>query len=92
MKIIGVGRNYIDHIKELNNEVPEDPVIFLKPDTALLKNNAPFYYPTFSTKVHFETELVIKICKEGKNIEEKFASKYFKEICIVYNTLIPCIS
>ena len=80
MKIIGIGRNYAAHIKELKNETPEEPIIFLKPDTALLKNNAPFYFPTFSTQIHFEVELVIKICKEGKNVEEKFAQKYFDEI------------
>lgn len=80
MKIIGIGRNYSEHIRELKNEVPEEPVVFLKPDTALLKNNEPFYYPFFTKQVHHEVELVIKIAKEGKNIEEKFAGKYFDEI------------
>src|SRR4051812_30210953 len=80
MKIIGIGRNYAAHIKELKNETPEDPIIFLKLDTALLKDNAPFYYPSFSNQIHFEAELVIKVCKEGKNVEEKFAHKYFDEI------------
>ncbi|HEX8547972.1 MAG TPA: fumarylacetoacetate hydrolase family protein, partial [Cytophagaceae bacterium] len=75
-----IGRNYADHIKELQNEVPIDPVIFLKPDTALLKNNAPFYYPSFSQNIHYEVELVIRINKEGKNIKENFASKYFDRI------------
>lgn len=80
MKILAIGRNYSDHIKELSNEVPEDPVIFFKPDTALLKNNAPFYYPSFSNNIHFEVELLLKINREGKNIDEKFAYKYFDEI------------
>jgi len=80
MKIFCVGRNYVAHITELNNERPDEPVIFSKPDTALLRNNAPFYYPEFSKDVHHEVELVLRISKEGKNIEEKFASKYFDSI------------
>jgi acylpyruvate hydrolase len=80
MRIFAVGRNYAEHIKELNNERPDEPVIFTKPDTALLRNNTPFYYPDFSTDVHYECELVLRICKEGKNIDEKFASKYFDAI------------
>lgn len=82
MKIFAIGRNYTDHIKELNNERPDAPVIFMKPDTALLKENAPFYYPDFSQDVHHEVEIVLKVCKEGKNIEEKFASKYYDELGI----------
>lgn len=82
MKIICVGRNYSEHIVELKNEAPTVPVIFLKPDTALLKNNAPFYLPDFSKEIHFETEILIKIDREGKNIEEKFAAKYYNEIGI----------
>jgi len=82
MRIFAVGRNYAEHIKELNNERPDQPVIFTKPDTALLRNNAPFYYPDFSTDVHYECELVLRICKEGKNIDEKFASKYYDAIGI----------
>lgn len=82
MRIFAVGRNYAEHIKELSNEKPEDPVIFTKPDTALLRGNAPFYYPAFSIDVHYEVELVLRICKEGKNIEEKFAAKYFDAIAI----------
>jgi 2-keto-4-pentenoate hydratase/2-oxohepta-3-ene-1,7-dioic acid hydratase in catechol pathway len=82
MKIICVGRNYSEHITELKNEKPSEPVIFMKPDTALLRNNAPFYYPSFSKEIHYEVELVLKICKEGKNIEPKFAPKYFEEIAI----------
>ncbi len=82
MKILAIGRNYTEHIKELNNKRPEEPVIFTKPDTALLKNNAPFYYPDFSKDIHYEVELVLKISKEGKNIEGKFAPKYYDEIGI----------
>jgi len=80
MKIIGIGRNYSEHARELNNPLPTEPVVFMKPDTALLKGNAPFYYPDFSNDIHHEVELVIKICKEGKYIQEKFASRYYEEI------------
>lgn len=82
MKIIAVGRNYAAHARELNNEIPGDPVIFMKPDTALLKDNKPFYHPDFSQDIHHEVELVLKIAKEGKYISEKFAGKYFEEIGI----------
>ena len=82
MKIICIGRNYIDHAKELNNQIPKTPVVFLKPDTALLKNGKPFYYPDFSNNIHYEAELVLKICKNGKHIDKKFAQKYFEEISI----------
>lgn len=77
MKIIAIGRNYMDHIKELGNDVTSDPMVFMKPDTALLKNNEAFYYPAFSKEIHHELELVVRICKEGKNISKKFASKYY---------------
>lgn len=80
MKILCVGRNYSEHAKELGNAVPENPVIFSKPDTALLKNNEPFYLPDFSNDVHHEVELVIKINKVGKKIQSKFARNYFSEI------------
>ncbi|MCY4778431.1 fumarylacetoacetate hydrolase family protein [Sphingobacterium sp. UT-1RO-CII-1] len=80
MKIIAVGRNYIDHAKELNNPIPESPVIFMKPDTALLKDNKDFYYPEFTSDVHYEVELVIRICNEGKHVSKKFAHKYFDAI------------
>ena len=80
MKIIAIGRNYAAHAKELNNPVSGKPVIFLKPDTALLKDNKPFYIPEFSNNIHFELEVVLKVCKEGKHIAEKFASKYFDEV------------
>jgi 2-keto-4-pentenoate hydratase/2-oxohepta-3-ene-1,7-dioic acid hydratase in catechol pathway len=80
MKIIAIGRNYAEHAKELNNPVPTTPVIFMKPDTALLKENKPFYHPDFSEDVHHEIELVLKISKEGKHISEKFAANYYEEI------------
>lgn len=80
MKIICIGRNYVAHAKELGNEVPTEPVIFLKPDTALLKNNDPFYYPGFSKDIHHEVELVLRISREGKNIEPQFAHKYYDQI------------
>jgi acylpyruvate hydrolase len=80
MKIIAIGRNYAEHAKELNNQVPAQPVIFMKPDTALLKDNKPFYHPEFSNDIHHELEIVLKICKEGKHISEKFAGNYFQEI------------
>lgn len=76
MKIFCVGRNYVQHAKELNNPVPENPVVFMKPPTALLKNKQPFYHPDFSNNIHFEGELVIRIKKNGKSIQEKFAHKY----------------
>jgi 2-keto-4-pentenoate hydratase/2-oxohepta-3-ene-1,7-dioic acid hydratase in catechol pathway len=80
MKIICIGRNYADHVKELNNDMPDEPVIFLKPDSAIIPKGQPFFYPDFSTDVHFEVELVIKICKLGKRIDEKYASTYYTEI------------
>ncbi len=80
MKIICVGRNYVDHIKELSNDRPTDPVIFIKPDTALLDSSSAFYYPSFSNDVHYELELVYRIGKVGKNIEAKFAHKYIDAI------------
>lgn len=80
MKIIAIGRNYADHAKELNNPISENPVLFLKPDTAVLRNNKPFYHPKFSNEVHHELEVVLKVCKEGKFIAEKFAHKYYEEI------------
>lgn len=82
MKIIAIGRNYAEHAKELNNPVPGVPVIFMKPDTALLRENKPFYHPDFSEDIHHEIEIVLKVCKEGKNIGEKFAAGYFDEIAL----------
>ncbi|HMI03402.1 MAG TPA: fumarylacetoacetate hydrolase family protein [Pedobacter sp.] len=80
MKIIAIGRNYAAHAKELNNPIPGSPVIFLKPDTAILKDNKPFYLPDFSSDIHYELEVVLKVCKEGKHISEKFASNYYEEL------------
>lgn len=80
MKIICIGRNYAEHAKELNNALPEEPVFFMKPDTALLRNNDPFYIPDFSADVHHEIELVLRICKAGKHIEPEFAPAYYNEI------------
>ncbi len=80
MKIIAVGRNYVKHIEELNNERPSEPVVFTMPDTALLENNRPFYYPDFSEDIHHEVEIVLKISRQGKYIEPKHAHKYFDEI------------
>ncbi len=82
MKIVCIGRNYREHAKELNNLIPEKPIFFMKPDTALLQKNNPFFYPGFSNNVQYETEVVLKINRNGKHIEEKFAHKYFDEISI----------
>lgn len=82
MKIICVGRNYSEHARELNNDIPENPVIFLKPDTALVKNNEPIFYPDFTNDLHHEIELVIKIKKAGKYIQPEFASTYIDEITV----------
>lgn len=80
MKIICIGRNYTDHAKELKNPVPEEPVVFLKPDTALLPKNHPFFYPEHTQNLHFETELVVRINRLGKHIQSKFSHKYYNEI------------
>lgn len=82
MKIIAIGRNYAEHARELNNPVPGSPVIFMKPDTALLKDNKPFYHPDFSGDIHHEIEIVLKISKEGKHISGNFAGNYFEEIAL----------
>jgi acylpyruvate hydrolase len=82
MKIIGIGRNYGEHAKELNNPIPEKPIFFFMPDTCLLKNNNPFYYPDFTKELHYELELVIKISKVGKSISEKFANRYYQEFAL----------
>ena len=81
MKIICIGRNYAEHAKEMNSAVPTEPIFFMKPDVALLKEG-DFYYPNFTNDLHFECEIVVKIDKVGKNIEEKFASKYYSEITL----------
>ncbi len=82
MKIICIGRNYIDHARELDNPVPEEPVFFMKPDSAIIKNNKPFFLPDFSDEIHHEVELVVKISRLGKHIERKFAHRYYEEIGI----------
>ena len=80
MKIIAIGRNYAEHAHELNNQVPTVPVIFMKPETALLKDNKPFYHPEFSNDIHHEIEIVLRISKEGKHVAEKFAQNYYNAI------------
>ncbi|MFK7813951.1 MAG: fumarylacetoacetate hydrolase family protein [Maribacter sp.] len=80
MKIICIGRNYTDHIKELSNERPEEPVVFIKPDSAVLPKEQNFYIPEFSNEIHYEVEVLIKIKKVGKHIDTKFAHKYYDEI------------
>jgi 2-keto-4-pentenoate hydratase/2-oxohepta-3-ene-1,7-dioic acid hydratase in catechol pathway len=80
MKIICIGRNYAKHIEELANEKPQNPVIFLKPDSAILAKNQPFFIPPFSDEIHYEVEILVKINKVGKYIDEKFAHKYYDEI------------
>ncbi len=80
MKIICIGRNYTEHINELANERPTDPVVFMKPDSAILLKNFPFVIPTFSDDIHYEVEVLVKINKVGKHIETKFAHKYYDEI------------
>ena len=82
MKIFCVGRNYADHAKELGNAVPEEPVIFMKPKTALLQPNTPFFYPEFSNELHYEVELILRIAKNGKYIPEYQASKYYDAISV----------
>lgn len=82
MKIFCIGRNYALHAQELNNEIPEKPLVFMKPPTALLKGDKPFYYPEFSKNIHFEGELVVRICKNGKHIQEKFAKKYYDQVTL----------
>ena len=80
MKIICIGRNYVDHAKELNNQVPTKPVFFMKPDSAMVIANRPFFYPDFSQNVHHELEVVIRIDRLGRSIEEQHAHRYFSEI------------
>ena len=82
MKIICVGRNYAEHAKELGNAVPEAPVLFMKAKNALLQPGRAFYYPDFSTDIHYEAELVFRICKNGRHIAEKFARKYYDQVTV----------
>ena len=80
MKIICIGLNYMDHIREMNNPIPQVPVFFLKPDSSIIRNNKPFFYPEFTNDLHYELEVVLKINRLGRNISEKFAHRYFSEI------------
>lgn len=85
MKIICIGRNYADHAAELNNPIPSQPMVFMKPPSALLVNNKPFYYPDFTKNLHYEGELVIKICKNGRHVEPEFASDYYNEMAFGFD-------
>ena len=80
MKILCIGRNYAEHARELNNAVPEQPIVFMKPATALLINDKPFYYPEFTKDLHYEGEIVLKICKNGRHVQPEFAREYYQEI------------
>ena len=82
MKIICIGHNYREHAKELNTPIPDEPVFFMKPDSALLLDNRPFYLPDFSKELHHEVEMVVKINRLGKNIESKFAHRYYNELTV----------
>lgn len=82
MKIICIGRNYAEHARELKNEIPSEPVFFLKPDTALILQGHPFFYPDFSKDIHYECEIVVRINRLGKNIEERFAHRYYEDIAL----------
>lgn len=82
MKIFCVGRNYAEHAKELGNAVPDEPVIFMKPKSALLLSHTPFYYPEFSNELHYEAELVLRVSKNGKYIPEKYAFQYYNAITV----------
>lgn len=82
MKIICVGRNYTDHVKELGNNIPDEPVIFMKPKSALLQSHTPFYYPEFTNELHYECELVLRVSKNGKYIQQKHASNYYDAVTV----------
>lgn len=82
MKIICVGRNYADHITELDNEKPQEPVLFLKPDTAILQKGQPFFIPSFTDNIHYEVEVLVKINRIGKHIQPQFAHKYYQEVAL----------
>lgn len=80
MKIICVGRNYLDHIKELDNSIPEEPLLFIKPSTSVLQQGQPFYIPEFSDNIHYECEVIVKIAKNGKSISPQYASSYYQQV------------
>ena len=80
MKIICVGRNYVDHIEELKNDKPDEPILFIKPDTSIIQKKQPFFFPHFTNVIHYEVELLVRINKIGKHIQTKFAPKYYDEI------------
>jgi acylpyruvate hydrolase len=80
MKIFCIGRNYADHAKELNNPVPSEPLIFMKPPTALLLNNRHFYHPDFSQNIHYEGEIVLRVCKNGRSVQPEFAQRYYDAV------------
>jgi acylpyruvate hydrolase len=82
MKIFCIGRNYVEHAKELNNAVPTKPMVFMKPPTALLLENKPFYYPDFTKNLHYEVEIVLKISKNGKAIQPEFANRYYSKVAV----------
>lgn len=82
MKIICIGRNYVDHAKELNNPVPKKPLVFMKPPSALLVNNKPFYYPEFTKDLHYELEVVLKVKRNGRHVQPEFASSYYDEVAL----------
>jgi 2-keto-4-pentenoate hydratase/2-oxohepta-3-ene-1,7-dioic acid hydratase in catechol pathway len=82
MKIICVGRNYQEHAKELGNAIPDEPVIFMKPKSALLQSHTPFYYPEFTNELNYECELVLRVCKNGKYIQERHAANYYNGISV----------
>lgn len=82
MKIFCIGRNYAAHAQELGNAIPDEPVIFMKPKSALLQSHTPFYYPEFTNELHYECELVLRVSKNGKYIQEKFASKYYDAVTV----------
>ncbi len=82
MKIICIGRNYAEHAKELGNDLPDEPVVFMKPKSALLQAHTPFYYPEFTNELHYECELVLRVCKNGKYIQERHASNYYNGITV----------
>ena len=82
MKIFCIGRNYRDHAKELNNPVPKKPLVFMKPPSALLVNNKPFYYPEFTNDLHYELEIVLKVSKNGRHVQKEFAHKYYDQVAL----------